>query len=54
MEKYKIRIEEILSYEFEVTANSKEEADMIATRMYQEGEVVLDWENHEDTNISVF
>lgn len=45
MEKYKIIIEEHISKEFEVEANSPEEAEAIAEANYASGEWVVDSES---------
>lgn len=53
MNNYKIRIEELLSYETIVEANSKEEAIQKVKMKYYEEEIVLDSNNHSNTEFSV-
>ncbi len=39
---YKVNIEEVVSQQFDIVANSEKEALEIARQMYKEGELVLE------------
>ncbi len=52
MKKYIVTIEETLSIEVEIYANSQEEAEDIAAENYDNSEYVLSADNHEDTTFS--
>ena len=43
MKNYKVKIREVLEREITVKAESEEDAERIATEMYNEEEVVLDY-----------
>ena len=53
MKKFKITIEETISEEFEVTAESEEEAAEIAEKKYNNGEFVLEPGNLTGKRLSV-
>lgn len=48
---FKITIKELLAREFCIEADSREEARRAVREMYEKGEVVLDWEDYESTEI---
>lgn len=51
--KYDVAIEELLTRVIEVEANSIEEAFMVASELYYNEEVVLDFNDFADVNIEV-
>lgn len=51
--KYTITVEEICMRDFEIEANSKEEALKKAWQGYDKGDYVLNWSNLEETNITI-
>lgn len=50
MAKYNVEVVETLSRVVEIEANSYEEAESIAEEMYDNSEIILDWEDKEDTD----
>lgn len=48
---FKVTIKELLCRELSVRAETREEAVRIAREMYERGEVVLDWDDHRETEI---
>ncbi|WP_409967685.1 DpnD/PcfM family protein [Bengtsoniella intestinalis] len=52
MKKYIVTIEEILSKDIEIYANSREEAEDIVTEGYDNGDYVLSADHHEDTTFT--
>lgn len=50
MAKYNVEIVETLSRIVEIEANSYEDAESIAEEMYDKADIILDWEDKEDTN----
>ena len=51
--KYDVAIEELLTRVIEVEANSLEEAFMVASELYYNEEVVLDFNDFADVNIEI-
>ncbi len=49
MKKFQIEIRETLSHIEEISASSLDEAISIAMRMYKSEEIILDYQNHTDT-----
>jgi len=53
MEKYNIELKEILVKEFEIEAKSIDDAICIVEKLYKNEEIVLDYSDHNTTNIDV-
>ncbi|NDP22614.1 MAG: protein dpnD [Paludibacter sp.] len=51
METFKIEIKETLSKIIEIESNSVEDAILKVEKLYKSEEIVLDWNNHVDTEI---
>jgi len=52
--KFVVVITEILSRQVDIEADSKEEAENRARKMYKDEFVVLDWDDHDETVFEVF
>ncbi len=52
--KFVVVITEILSREVDIDADSKEEAENRAKKMYKDEFVVLDWDDYDETIFEVF
>lgn len=52
--KFVVVITEILSRQVDIEADSKEEAEIRARKMYKDEFVVLDWDDHDETVFEVF
>lgn len=53
METFKVEIKEKLSKIIEIESNSVEDAILEVEKLYKSEDIVLDWNNHVDTEISV-
>ena len=54
MHKYMVEITETLQRQFDVEAQSKEEAEKIANMMYRNGDVVLNVEDFVDAQFTAY
>lgn len=54
MKKYYITITETLERTIEIIANDENEATDMAEEQYKNGEIVLDYEDHIDTDYSTY
>ena len=54
MHKYMVEITETLQRQFDVEAQSKEEAEKIANMMYRNGDVVLNAEDFVDAQFTAY
>ena len=52
--KFVVVITEILSRQVDIDADSKEEAENRAKKMYKDEFVVLDWDDYDETIFEVF
>ena len=52
MKKYEVKVEEILSRIVKIEAESEKEAEEIARRMYADEEIVLDYNDFDDYDIT--